>query len=86
MDFPLTKLCKGIYVNAYPTNGWAFVASWPTLATWKGDDAEAPNKGGAEKFRLQRNLKIQIKTYGMPMPALKSTDFFFEQYDGLEQN
>lgn len=58
VDFPLTKLCKGLYVNIYPTE-WLGFRLAGNLGQLEGDDAQTPNKGGAERFRLYRNLKLK---------------------------
>src|SRR4029077_4669162 len=55
LDFPVTKFSKMIYANYYPAEwiGFRLALNHGALA---GDDAQAPNKGGAEEDRLHRNL------------------------------
>ena len=83
IDFPLTKISKGIYLNFYPTE-WLGFRIAGNLGYLEGNDAQAPNKGGAERFRLFRNLKFRSKL----MEAYGAIEIyptvFFEQYDGLE--
>ncbi|HUR65904.1 MAG TPA: hypothetical protein VMZ03_06105 [Chitinophagaceae bacterium] len=83
VDFPLTKLCKGIYINIYPAE-WLGIRFAGNLGYLQGDDAQAPNKGGAERFRLSRNLKFQSKL----SEAYGAIEFyptvFLEQYEGLQ--
>jgi hypothetical protein len=82
VDFPLTKISKGVYINIYPAEWFGFRVAG-NLGYLEGNDAEAPNKGGAERFRLQRNLKFRSKL----SEAYAAIEFyptvFFEQYDGL---
>lgn len=83
VNFPFTKLMKGIFVNYYPAE---FVGLRVALNAGhlEGDDAIIDNKGGAERFRKQRNLKFQSKM----MEGYAALEFyptvFFEQYEGLE--
>lgn len=83
VDFPLTKLCKGIYVNVYPTE-WLGFRIAGNLGYLEGDDAQAPNKGGAERFRLQRNLKFKSNLWDAYAGIEIYPTVFFEKYDGLE--
>jgi hypothetical protein len=82
LDFPLTKFAKGIYINYYPSEwlGFRVAANHGVL---EGDDSEAPNKGGAEVDRLERNLHFRSTV----IEAYAALEFyptvFFEQYDGL---
>jgi len=58
VDFPLTSFSKMIYANFYPVE-WAGFRIALNHGILKGDDAEAPNKGGAEVDRLKRNLSFK---------------------------
>ena len=49
----------------------------------KGDDAETPNKGGAEVDRLLRNLSFKSSVLELYLAAEFYPTVFFEQYDGL---
>ncbi len=82
IDFPLTKLCKGLYLNLYPAE-WIGIRLAGNLAHLEGDDAQAPNKGGAERYRLKRNLKFQTKISEAYAAIEIYPTVFFEQYDGL---
>jgi hypothetical protein len=83
INFPITKLCKGIYINIAPTEwlGFRIAANQGML---EGDDKLAPNAGGEEQYRKLRNLSFKtnlIEAYG-------AVEFYptvmFEQYDGLQ--
>jgi hypothetical protein len=82
LDFPLTKFSKMIYANYYPAEwiGFRLALNHGTLA---GNDAEAPNKGGAEVDRLQRNLSFKTSILEGYIAAEIYPTVFFEQYDGL---
>ena len=82
IDFPVTKLSKMIYANYYPAEwlGFRLALNHGGLA---GDDAEAPNKGGAEVDRLQRNLSFKTSVLEAYIAAEIYPSVFFEQYDGL---
>lgn len=82
IDLPLTKLNKGIYLNLYPTE-WLGIRLAGNLGYVKGDDAQAPDKGGAERFRLKRNLKFESKISEAYAAIEIYPTVFFEQYDGL---
>ena len=49
LDLPLTKLNKGLYVNYYPVE-WLGFRIAGNMGYVEGDDALAPDKGGAERF------------------------------------
>ena len=83
VDFPLTKLCKGIYINIYPAE-WLGFRLAANLGYLEGDDAQAPNKGGAERFRLYRNLKFKSSLTEVYGAIEIYPTVFFEQYEGLE--
>ncbi len=82
VDLPLTKLCKGIFVNLYPAE-WLGFRLAGNIGYLEGDDALAPNKGGAERFRQYRNLKFRSQL----KEAYAALEFyptvFLEKYDGL---
>ena len=83
VDFPLTRINKGVYINFYPAEWFGFRLA-ANIGFLEGDDAEAPNKGGAERFRLQRNLKFQSNLREAYAAIEVYPTVFFEQYDGLE--
>jgi hypothetical protein len=82
LDFPLTKFSKMIYANYYPSEwiGFRLALNHGTLA---GNDAQAPNKGGAEVDRLLRNLSFKTSILEGYLAAEIYPTVFFEQYDGL---
>lgn len=82
LDFPLTKFSKMIYANYYPAEwiGFRLALNHGTLA---GNDAQAPNKGGAEQDRLLRNLSFKTSILEGYLAAEIYPTVFFEQYDGL---
>ncbi len=82
LDFPLTTLSKSIYANYYPAEWLGFRISL-NHGVLKGDDAEAPNKGGAEVDRLQRNLSFKTSVLEAYLAMEFYPTVFFEQYDGL---
>jgi hypothetical protein len=82
LDVPLTKLNKGLYLNYYPTE-WLGFRLAGNIGQVEGDDKQAPNKGGAERFRLQRNLNFRSKITEGYIAAEIYPTVFLEQYDGL---
>jgi hypothetical protein len=82
LDVPLTKLNKGLFLNYYPTE-WLGFRLAANLGMVEGDDKQAPNKGGAERFRLQRNLNFRSKISEAYIAAEIYPTVFLEQYEGL---
>ncbi len=82
LDFPLTKITKGLYINVYPAE-WLGFRIAANMGYLEGDDAQAPNKGGAERFRLERNLKFKSNLSEAYAAIEVYPTVFFEQYDGL---
>src|SRR5258706_2054335 len=58
VDMPLTKLCKGFYLNIEPVE-WLGFRLAGNIGVLEGNDAQAPNKGGDEVSRLLRNLSFK---------------------------
>ena len=83
LDFPLTKLNKGLFVNYYPTE-WLGFRLAANMGAVEGDDALAPNKGGAERFRQIRNLNFRSKISEAYVAAEIYPTVFLEKYDGLQ--
>ncbi|MBP8244823.1 MAG: hypothetical protein KAX45_09810 [Chitinophagaceae bacterium] len=83
VDMPLTKLMKGIYINVYPAEwlGFRFAGN---IGYLEGDDAQAPDKGGAERFRQYRNLKFRSNLWDAYAGLEIYPTVFLEQYDGLQ--
>lgn len=83
LDLPLTKLCKGVYLNYYPTE-WIGFRIAGNLGYVEGDDAEAPAKGGDEEDRKYRNLNFTSKISEVYGALEFYPTIFFEKYDGLQ--
>ncbi|MBK6938329.1 MAG: hypothetical protein IPH18_16820 [Chitinophagaceae bacterium] len=83
LDLPLTKLNKGIYINYYPVE-WASLRIAGNLGYVEGDDAQAPDKGGAEMDRRERGLNFRSKISEAYIAAELYPTWFFEKYDGLK--
>jgi hypothetical protein len=82
VDFPMTKISKSIFISYHPSEWLAFrfTANHGVIA---GDDAKAPNKGGAEVDRLERNLSFKSSILEGSIAAEFYPTAFFEKYDGL---
>jgi hypothetical protein len=83
LDYPLTKLNKGIYLNYYPAEWLGFRVAG-NLGQVEGDDAEAPNKGGAELDRKYRGLNFRSKIKEVYAALEFYPTYFMEKYDGLQ--
>ena len=83
VDFPMTKLGKSIYASYYPSE-WLGLRVAINHGVLEGNDAEAPNKGGAEMDRLQRNLHFKTSVLEGYVATEIYPTVFFEQYEGLE--
>lgn len=83
VDLPLTKLGKAIYVSYHPSEllGFRLGISHGVL---EGDDKKAPDKGGAEIYRLQRNLSFKTSAFEAMLTAEVYPTTLFEKYDGLQ--
>ena len=83
VDFPLTKVSKGLYLNIYPVEwfGFRIAANHGIL---EGDDAQTNDKGGAEVYRKTRNLKFRSSMVEAYAGIEIAPTVFFEQYDGLQ--
>jgi hypothetical protein len=82
VDMPLTKLCKGLFVTVTP-NEWLGFRLAVNSGVLEGDDKQAPNKGGEERFRLRRNLNFRSSLLEAHVAAEFYPTVFFEGYDGL---
>jgi len=83
LDLPLTKFNKGLYFNYYPTE-FIGLRIAGNLGFLEGDDAQAPNKGGAEMDRRERNLHFRSKLKEAYAAVEIYPTFFLEKYDGLK--
>ncbi|MEI9944745.1 MAG: hypothetical protein WDN26_11050 [Chitinophagaceae bacterium] len=82
LDFSLTKLSKNLFVSYYPAEWIGFRLAF-SHGVLEGSDAEAPNKGGAEVDRLERNLSFKSSILEAYVAAEIYPTVFFENYDGL---
>jgi len=83
IDFPLTKISKNLYGCYYPAEWLGFRLAF-NHGVLEGDDAKAPNKGGAEVDRLLRNLSFKTSILEGYVAAEIYPTVFFERYDGLQ--
>jgi len=83
VDFPLTKISKTLYANYYPAEWLGFRIAL-NHGQLRGDDAEAPNKGGREISRIRRNLSFKSSVLEAYIAAEVYPTVFFEKYDGLQ--
>ena len=82
IDYPLVKLSKGLFINVAPREWIGFRVAANT-GVLEGDDKEAPNKGGDEVTRLQRNLNLP-QDYGKRGAVEFYPSVFLEQYEDLK--
>jgi hypothetical protein len=82
IDLPLTKISKNLYANYYATE-WLGFRLAINHGVLEGDDAEAPNKGGAEMDRLERNLSFKTSVLEGYLAAEIYPTVFFEKHEGL---
>ncbi len=83
IDYPLTKLSKGIFVGVAPREWIGFRVAFNT-GVLEGDDKEAPNKGGDEVTRLQRNLNFSTRIWEAYGAVEFYPSVFLEQYEDLK--
>ena len=82
VNFPLTKLMKGLYVNFYPSE-WLGFRLAANLGRLEGYDSVIDNKGTAERYREQRNLGFRSSLSEAYVAMEIYPTVFLEQYDGL---
>jgi len=83
IDYPLIKLSKGLFVGVAPTEWLGFRLAVNT-GMLEGDDKLAPNKGGDEVYRLERNLNFRTKLLEGYAAVEFYPSVFLEQYDDLK--
>ncbi|HEY2722953.1 MAG TPA: DUF6089 family protein [Chitinophagaceae bacterium] len=83
IDYPLTKLSKGVFLNVTP-NEWLGFRIAANFGVLDGNDKEAPNKGGDEVTRLQRNLNFKTNLAEFYAATEFYPTVFLEKYDGLK--
>ena len=82
LDFPLTKLSTSIYANYYAAEWLGFRIAL-NHGVLEGDDAQAPNKGGAEVDRFERNLSFKTSVWEAYVAAEIYPTVFLERNEGL---
>lgn len=83
IDYPLIKLNKGLFINIAPTE-WLGFRLGINQGVIEGDDKKAPNKGGAEVSRLQRNLSFKSNLLEVYAGIEFYPTVFLEQYEELQ--
>jgi len=83
IDYPLTKLCKGVFINISPQE-WIGFRLAANIGVLEGDDKYAPNKGGDEVYRLERNLSFKTNLAEVYGAVEFYPSVFLEQYDELK--
>ncbi len=83
VDYPLTKLSKGLFIGVSPREWIGFRVAFNT-GVLEGDDKEAPNKGGDEVTRLQRNLNFTTRIWEAYGAVEFYPSVFLEQYEDLK--
>mgnify|MGYP001553336719 CR=1 FL=1 len=82
VQFPLTKLAKGIYANVYPAEWLGFRVAI-NQGRLDGYDNSIKGKGGEEELRKQRNLQFRSSVLEAYAALEISPTVFIEKYDGL---
>ena len=82
VQFPLTKLAKGVYATAYPAE-WLGFRIAINQGTLDGYDSTIKSKGGDEHFRKERNLQFRSPLLEGYVALEISPTVFLERYDGL---
>lgn len=82
VQFPLTKLSKGLYANIYPAE-WLGFRLAVNQGKVDGYDSVIKDKGGLERFRKVRNLQFQSNVLEAYFAVEIYPTVFFEKYDGL---
>jgi hypothetical protein len=83
LNLPMTKLCKGIYLEYYPKE-WLGIRVAGNLGYVEGDDDQAPAKGGDEEDRKYRNLSFKSNINEFYGALELYPTVFFERYEGLK--
>ncbi|MER3498936.1 MAG: hypothetical protein C4308_10045 [Chitinophagaceae bacterium] len=83
IDYPLTKFSKGLFVTVSPAE-FLGIRLAINHSLVEGDDKQAPNKGGEERFRLMRNLNFKSTILEAYVAMEFYPSVFIEQYDGLQ--
>lgn len=79
LDFPLTDFSKNLFV-IYSPKDWLALRLSINHGVLKGDDAQAPAKGGAEMDRKERNLSFRSSVLEAFVAAEIYPTVLFETY------
>lgn len=83
VNLPLTKVSKGLYANLYPSEWFGFRVAINS-GRLEGYDSIIQDKGGAERYRKDRNLQFQSSLLEAYVATEIYPTVFFERYDGLQ--
>ena len=83
VNFPLTKISKGLFLNVYPAE-WLGLRLALNQGKLEAYDHIIKDKGGAESFRKLRNLQFQSNMFEVYGAIEFYPTYFFEKYDGLK--
>lgn len=83
VNLPLTKISKGVYLSYYPAEWLGFRAAI-NQSMLEGHDSVINDKGGAERFRKERNLSFQSNVLEAYIAAEIYPSVIFEQYEELQ--
>lgn len=83
VNFPFTKLMKGVYVNYYPAE-WIGLRAAVNIGQLEAHDSIIKDKGGWEQDRKERNLGFRSKLFEAYAALEIYPTVFFEGYDGLQ--
>lgn len=83
INFPLTKISKGLFINIYPAEwlGFRLAINQGKLEAY---DHIIEDKGGAERFRKIRNLQFRSNMFEAYVATEIYPTVFLERYDGLK--
>lgn len=83
VNFPLTKVSKGLYANLYPAEWFGFRLAI-NQGILEGNDGLVNDKGGDEYFRKKRNLQFRSSVLEAYVAAEVYPTVFLEQFSGYE--
>ena len=84
VNFPLTKLLKGIYAGYFPAE-WIGFRLAANIGSLEADDAIIRTNGKDEYERKKRNLKFKSTLSEAYFAMEIYPTVFLEQYDGLQK-
>jgi hypothetical protein len=83
VNFSVTNIAKGIYVNIYPVEWLGFRVAL-NQGRLEGYDSLIRDKGDDEYFRKKRNLQFRSNLWEAYGAIELYPTVFFERYDGLQ--